>query len=359
MESRGGLRLSAYAGACASAIPPASSRSFAVIALWLAGCSGVPDIVARGDLPGGVHDPDNPPTVVTLSGDLAVHDPSIIQASGSYYVFHSGPGILVKVSNDLMAFRAVGSVFDERPAWVAESVPDATDLWSPDIAFFGDAYQLYYAASSFGSDRSCIGHATASALDETPSFLDQGAIICSNVETNDDDWNAIDPSLIVTRDETPWLAFGSFGAGIQLVRLTAGGRRADDAMYLLASRPDQGDALQASALIERGGYYYLFVSFDACCRGSESTHRLMVGRSRNITGPYLDRDQVPMLDGGGSLVLESGARFRGPGSNDVLFDGSRVYNAYHAYDADNEGRATLRIAEMVFDRAGWPISGGP
>jgi arabinan endo-1,5-alpha-L-arabinosidase len=127
----------------------------------------------------------------------------------------------------------------------------------------------------------------------------------------------------------------------------------------LAARPDAGRALQAAALFERAGYYYLFVSFDLCCNGSDSTRRLMVGRSREITGPYVDREDIPMLEGGGSLVLESGTRYRGPGSNDVLLDGVRIYNVYHAYDADKLGEATLRIAELVFDAEGWPISGGP
>lgn len=66
-----------------------------------------------------------------------------------------------------------------------------------------------------------------------------------------------------------------------------------------------------------------------------------------------------MLDGGGTLVLEGNTRFRGPGSNVVFLDEGRTFNVYHDYDANDTGRAVLRIAELFWDEEGWPVSGGP
>ena len=110
--------------------------------------------------------------------------------------------------------------------------------------------------------------------------------------------------------------------------------------------------------MRRCGYYYLFVSFDACCRGSDSTYNLRVGRSRELLGPYLDRAGTALLNGGGTLLLSGDADWAGPGHNAVLFDGSRAFNVYHAYATTN-GASQLRISELAWDAEGWPVSGGP
>ncbi len=326
----------------------------------LVGCEGPPDVVASvPEDPGTRLDAAHPPASLGLSGDLLARDPTALEAGGRYYLFHTGTGILRKVSDDLLSWQATGSVFAQNPAWIADSVPDATELWAPDVAYFGNLYHLYYAASTFGSARSCIGHATTDSL-AGGTFVDHGKVICSNTTSTEiDDWNAIDPSVFVTADSAVWLAFGSFDSGIKLLRLDSNGNANGAPMIALAARPDGANAIQAAALTARGGYYYLFTSFDACCRGVDSTHRLMVGRSVSITGPYRDRDGRNLLDGGGSLVLAGDTRFRGPGSNAVLFHAGRAFNVYHAYDVSNAGEATLRIAELVWDDAGWPVSGGP
>lgn len=101
-------------------------------------------------------------------------------------------------------------------------------------------------------------------------------------------------------------------------------------------------------------YYYLFVSFDACCRGADSTYRVMVGRSKDVTGPYLDRDGIPMLRGGGTQVTFPTARWRGPGHNAVLRDDGAEYIVYHAYDVENVGVSDLRVAPLAWDAGGWP-----
>ncbi|MFZ5895369.1 MAG: arabinan endo-1,5-alpha-L-arabinosidase [Myxococcota bacterium] len=323
--------------------------------LGLLGCSGAPDVVAR------VHDdydPNRPPTTLALSGDLFAHDPSVIEANGKVYLFYTGAGIRTKVSDDFVSYRAGPSVFDANPAWIAERVPDATDLWSPDIAYFGGEYHLYYAASTFASRRSCIGHATSSSLGERIAFRDRGPVICSNTGTTADDFNAIDPNLILDGDK-PYLAFGSFSGGLKLVALDAAGERPVGELIPIAARSSDNPAVQAAYVSARAGYYYLFSSFDLCCDGANSSHRLMVGRSSALAGPYVDRAGKALLDGGGSLVLESNERWRGPGSNSVLYRAGKAYNVYHAYDADNDGAATLRIGELAWDAVGWPISGGP
>lgn len=342
------------------AAPRASLRQAPLlILLTLVACSTGPDVVAREPSnQGGVYDPTNPPKVLDLSGNIDVHDPTIAEASGRFYLFHTGPGVSSKTSSDLTTWQAGPRIFETLPAWIAELVPGVGDLWSPAIATFGRAVHLYYAASRFGSNRSCIGHASKPSLDSSEPWLDRGSLVCSNTGSTTDDWNAIDPEIVLAAG-TPWLVFGSFQTGIKLVRLDTTGKRADTELHSLAMRTGDTTAVQEPFLLRRGSYYFLFSSFDACCMGVNSTHKIMVGRSPDILGPYLDRAGTPLLDGGGTLLLESSESFRGPGSNAVLFRGPKSYNFYHAYDINLDGRASLRVAELAWDAAGWPVSGGP
>jgi arabinan endo-1,5-alpha-L-arabinosidase len=333
------------------------ARLGAALALSGVACSGPPDVVARWQ--SGTYDPENPPGVVDVSGDIEVRDPAVIRAGGVYYLFHTGDGLALKTSPDLKVWQAGPNVFPVNPGWIEERVPGVGELWSPAVRFFGGTHHLYYAASVFGADRSCIGHATKADLATTDAWLDHGAVLCSNTTATQDDWNAIDPGVLVASDGTPWLVFGSYQGGIKLARLDTTGARADTEMNSIAARPADGDALQQGELLERSGSYYLFTSFDLCCRGVDSTHKIMVGRASDPKGPYLDRDGRALLEGGGTLVLAGDARYHGPGSNVVLDGSPKNYNVYHAYDANNAGRATLRIAELAWDDEGWPISGGP
>jgi arabinan endo-1,5-alpha-L-arabinosidase len=314
----------------------------------------------------GVADPARPPSTLALSGNLGAHDPVIIAAHGRYYYFSTGDGISAKVSPDLLAWSQQPAVFAETPAWFRERVPEYAprNIWAPDVSFFGGQYHLYYSVSSFGSNRSCIGHATRPALDSVASpaspssgaWQDHEAVFCSNAPGQNDDFNAIDPNVILDEAGTPWLAFGSFWDGIEMIRLNLAGEREGDELIALASRG--GGSIEAPFIVRRCGYYYLFVSFGACCRGADSTYNINVGRSSSLFGPYADREGRPMLEGGGTLLLQGGGDWVGPGHNAVLFDGTRAYNVYHAYAASN-GASQLRISELVWDAEGWPISGGP
>jgi arabinan endo-1,5-alpha-L-arabinosidase len=300
--------------------------------------------------------PSMPPAAWSVTGDLGTHDPALIAQDGTYYLWQTGPRLPAKTSRDLHAWRAAGSAFGTaNPAWIAEEVPGASDLWAPDVSFFGGLYHLYYSASTFGSNASCIGHATRPSL-SSGAWSDGGSVLCSNHGTKDD-WNAIDPNIVLDEKGAPWLVFGSFWSGIKVVALKPDGARKDTEVHALASR--NGGAIEGPFVVRRCGYYYLFVSFDRCCNGADSTYNIRVGRSRELLGPYVDRQGKAMMQGGGTLLLEGAGRYRGPGHNAVVLAETGAFNIYHAYDANAGGAPTLRVAELVWDEEGWPISGGP
>ena len=150
--------------------------------------------------------------------------------------------------------------------------------------------------------------------------------------------------------------FGSYWTGIKLRELDpASGRLKGTKQYDLASRG--GGAVEAATLVPHGGYYYLFVSFDRCCAGVDSTYRILVGRSKAITGPYTDREGVPMMQGGGSQVLATRGRYIGPGGQEVYMDGGQPRLVYHYYDGDDNGVSHFQTARLGWDADGWPDLG--
>jgi arabinan endo-1,5-alpha-L-arabinosidase len=296
-----------------------------------------------------------------LAGDIRnVHDPAVVEEAGRFYLFSTRAGLSVRCSDDLVRWRLCGDVFGHLPRWAVDEVPGLRGLWAPDISYFNGRYHLYYSASTFGSNRSAIGLATNLTLDparENYAWQDQGKVIGSS---GSDDWNAIDPNLVLDEAGQPWLSFGSFWGGIKLRKIDPGTGKLstrDEMLYALASRPrgpGQTGAVEAPFIVRREGYYYLFVSFDLCCRGAQSTYNVRVGRSRRVTGPYADRSGRPMTEGGGTLVIEGGGRWAGPGHCAVLRTKWGDKLVYHAYDTQWRGTPTLRISDLNWDEEGWP-----
>jgi arabinan endo-1,5-alpha-L-arabinosidase len=305
---------------------------------------------------GSVYDAASPPQLVTLTGSLGAHDPAALVVGNTIYLFATG--LVAKTSTNLTSWQNATSPLNPRPSWVADKVPDATNLWAPDISFFGGMYHLYYAASSFGSNKSCIGHATKTDI-ATGTWADQGTVICSNMGTTDN-WNAIDPNIVVDDAGTPWLAFGSFWSGLKIVKLDATtGARADAAApTAIANGANGRGSLEGAWIFKNCGYYYLFSSWGACCDGAYD-YNIRVGRSTSVTGPYVDKAGVNLMgSGGGTLLVQGNSSVHAPGHNAVIVYNNKTYNLYHALNASN-GNASLHIAEIAWDAQGWPVSGGP
>ncbi len=308
-----------------------------------------------------------PPAARAQAGDLLdVHDPSIIRAEGRYYIFCTGEGIPFLASEDLWTWRRAGRVFPgSTPDWAPGKVPGVNDVWAPDVSFFNGRYQIYYSLSTFGSQRSVIALATSASLDPASpdsAWRDEGAVIESAPGACD--FNAIDPHWALDENGDPWLLFGSFWTGIKITRLDPATRKrpagaAENEILPLAMRPGGNPAIEAPFLIRRGGYFYLFVSFDQCCAGSKSTYHIRIGRSPRITGPYVDCDGTPMLAGGGAILLAGYDHIRGPGHNSVLQTPGGDFLVHHFYDASRGGARTLQIRPILWSADGWPLAGEP
>lgn len=304
--------------------------------------------------------------------DVRVHDPAMIEADGTFYLFDTGRGVGVMASPDMESWEPLPPVFEEPPAWAVETIPRFRGhIWAPDISYHDGTYYLYYSASSFGSNHSAIGVATNTTLDpDDPEFewVDHGPVVRS--VPGRDMYNAIDPNLAVDGNGVAWLAFGSFWNGIKLVRLSedrlSPAAPPDREWRTIASRHrywklderDAGDAMnsaiEAPFIFRKNGYYYLFVSWDRCCAREESTYKVAVGRAEEITGPYLDRAGRDMRAGGGTLVVAGNPAWPGVGHNAAYTMDGTDYLVFHGYDASDGGRSKLWIREIRWDADGWP-----
>jgi len=335
-----------------------------------------------------------------------VHDPVMARGEdGRYYVFSTGMGIGVMSSADMKTWRQEPPVFKiERakpqegemrprhgfeidwqhstlPRWGVDSIRGYRGhVWAPDISWHDGRWLLYYSCSTFGKNRSAIGLATNKTLDPTSpdyGWTDEGSVIVSH--QHQDNWNAIDPNLIVDQKGQPWLTFGSFWDGIQLTRLSNKDFRTPvGKMKTIARRMGRKltlaeidrvenftiegndtveageNAVEAPFIMRHGKYYYLFVSFDYCCRGERSTYKTVYGRSKRVDGPYLDRTGKRMDRGGGTLLYGPDADNYGIGHCAVYEWDGQCYFVSHAYDKQARGGgAKLFIRKLEFDDEGW------
>lgn len=248
-----------------------------------------------------------------LTGDLSpVHDPCIIKEKGVYHLFctsqlREGGLIRWRTSPDMMTWTLKGTVLQEFPKWVTDAVPGTRGAWAPDIAFFNGRFHLYYSASTFGSNRSVIGLLTSPTLDTAdPSFgwRDEGLVIESDTHNT---YNAIDSNYIIDAGGRHWISFGSFWSGLHLYEAdpkTGKPKNRARKPKNIASRPMPG-AVEAPFIMRRGDWYYLFASYDFCCRGVDSSYYSMVGRSATVDGVYLDDQGRKLTDGFGTMVLHA------------------------------------------------------
>ncbi|QYJ77381.1 arabinan endo-1,5-alpha-L-arabinosidase [Shewanella acanthi] len=296
-----------------------------------------------------------------------IHDPVMAKEKGQYYLFSTGPGITYYASKDKIHWELAGRVFDTEPTWARDVAPGFNGhLWAPDIIEHDGLFYLYYSVSAFGKNTSAIGVTVNKTLDKTSKdyqWTDKGILLQS--VPNRDAWNAIDPNIIVDEKGTPWMSFGSFWQGLKLVKLNPDFisiaqpeewhtlAKLERPALLAETEPGPGE-IEAPFIYKKDDYYYLFVSYGLCCRGDDSTYHLAVGRAKEVTGPYLDKEGKDMAQGGGSILLKGTKAWPGLGHNSVYdFDG-KDYLVFHAYESSDNGLQKLKMAELTW-RQGWPV----
>ena len=309
-----------------------------------------------------------------------VHDPVMAYEDSTWHIFATGMGIQQMTSKDRKTWTVKADpVMSVIPKWTHDSVPGFTHhVWAPDVIKWHNRWWLAYSCSTFGRNGSAIGLLSTRSL-ASGLWDDEGCIVTSR--EGRDNWNAIDPNFVIDDQDQPWLVWGSFWDGIQLVRL-------DTTMHVAASQqprtiarrfnlsdPDGKKALstnpnppknptsdfagpnaiEAPFIFKHNGWYYLFVSWDYCCQGSKSNYRVAVGRSRSVEGPYLDSKGIDMRDGGGNIFIEGDKKaFEATGHCAAYtFDGQDIFIC-HGYSIAHQGASILIQRPISWTSDGWP-----
>jgi arabinan endo-1,5-alpha-L-arabinosidase len=296
-------------------------------------------------------------------------DPSIIRQGDKYYAFTtdvagypSSGHLHIHCSQDKVNWTDCGYVFQQIPAWVMQKEPGIVGLWAPDISYFNGEYHLYYNGSLLGSQQTVIGLATNVTLDPTDpayNWVDRGLVLESR---SGDDFNALDPNILVDTDGSVWLTYGSYWSGIkqrQIDPQTGMLLASNPTRYDLATRPGvPDDAIEGASLVHHGSYYYLFVSVDHCCTSSTATdnYKQAVGRSSNPHGPFVDEDGTPMMSGGGTVVLQGNGTWNAPGGGTAYLDASNGDSLliFHAQNLDKGGTPYFWVKNLTWT-SGWPV----
>ncbi len=311
------------------------------------------------------------PDAVTFSTDTPfVHDPVMAFENGVYHIFHTGRHIGHATSTDRKTWAvARDGLISDIPAWTHDSVPGFSDhIWAPDIIRWRNRWWLAYSCSTFGKNTSAIGLLSAPSLSAT-EWKDEGCLVASRAKR--DNWNAIDPAFVVDSKDSLWIAWGSFWDGIQLAPMTMRNGKPQMAGYprTIARRYYHNapgnlenptskhagvNAIEAPFIMHHDRYYYLFVSWDYCCRGEKSNYRVVVGRSREVYGPYIDREGRPMYAGGGTAVIGGdGKDFEAAGHCAAYRFADGDTFVCHGYSIPLHGQSIL-VQRKIAWKDGWP-----
>lgn len=282
-------------------------------------------------------------TASAQSGQPYIHDPSTLaECDGKWYTFGTGSG---------------GIITEDGWNWKGGGVRPGGGA-APDVIKIGDRYLVIYGATGGGLGGGHNGRILTmwnKTLDpQSPDFKYSTAIEVASSDGMEDN-DAIDPGVLL--DPTTgrlWMSYGTYFGNIRLVELdpNTGERvKGNEAIDIAID-------CEASDLIYRNGYYYLLGTHGTCCDGVNSTYNIVVGRSRSVTGPYIDNVNRDMFHGGGKMVIAAGDRVCGPGhfGRTIIDEGVEIMSCHYEADFDQGGRSVLGIRPLLW-KNDWPVAG--
>lgn len=283
--------------------------------------------------------------------DYSLPDPTVIKGDDGYFYLYATEDIRnvpIHRSTDLVHWDYVGTAFTKttRPTFEPKG-----GIWAPDINKIGNKYVMYYSMSVWGGEWTCgIGVAVADRP-EGP-FVDKGKLFRSN-EINVQ--NSIDPFYIEDNGKK-YLFWGSF-RGIYGIELSK-----DGLSLKKGAKPKQiaGTAYEGTYIHKHNGYYYLFASIGSCCEGLKSTYTTVVGRSKNLFGTYVDKENRPMMENHHEVLIHKNKSFVGTGHNSEIVSDKKGADwlFYHAVSVENPSGRVLMLDRIYWDEDGWPSVNG-
>lgn len=315
--------------------------------------------------------------------DASVHDPSVINSDGTFYVF--GSHLAAAKTQDLMDWDVVAAdgvnaenpLFDNVVTELAEAFAysTVTSLWAADVLQLRSTgrYLMYYNSCEGSSPLSAMG--IASSADIEGPYTDDGIFLYSggggyNASVLP---NAIDPDAFYSPEGELWMVYGSYSGGIFMMKMNpATGFPEEDEEYgthLLGGNHIQieGPYIQYSPDTE---YYYLFTSYGGLAAGDG--YNMRVARATTPRGPYYDHNDVDQATVTSAPFEQSGVKLMGdhewqniggelgyvsPGHNSSYYDeqSGKYFLIFHARFPGQGNFHQIRVHEMWMNVDGWPV----
>ncbi len=276
-------------------------------------------------------------------------DPTVMRdTDGSFYLYGSDDtnNIPVYKSSDLINWTLKGTAFTDatRPSLVQ----NGGELTSPDINKIGDKYVLYFSESTSEGDECCI----ACAVADTPEgpFLNATKLFSSDEIGVQ---NSVAPFYIEDEGHK-YLIWGSF-KGIYAIELSDDGLSVKDGAQ---KKQIAGTKIESASIIKHDGYYYLIGSAGTSDDGANSTCCVLMARSTDIMGPYVNKLDRKALNNSFSNLLYCSPKVIGPGHNSEFLtdDAGQHWMLYHGWDANHiAGKRKVYLDKVSWDKEGWPM----
>lgn len=289
--------------------------------------------------------------VITFS---SAADPTVIRTEDGFYLYATQTDkywVPIYFSKDLVNWEFKRTAFRNA---TKPQIPGGGAFWAPEIRHINGKYVLYFSWAKWGD-----GDASYTAVATSDSPL--GDFVNSKELLTKEDFgsNCID-QFYYEEDNKKYMFVGSFN-GIYVTELTDDGlsvKRNESGTPTLKKQVC-GKAFEGTNIYKKNGYYYLFASINNCCDGERSRYKVVVGRSQDLLGPYLDKSGKDMINNAWELVLEGdGQKFFGPGHNSIIVqdDAGTDWMIYHSYVKEN-GEVGGRLG--MLDRVLWTEDGWP
>ena len=289
--------------------------------------------------------------VITFS---SAADPTVIRTEDGFYLYATQTDkywVPIYFSKDLVNWEFKRTAFRNA---TKPQIPGGGAFWAPEIRHINGKYVLYFSWAKWGD-----GDASYTAVATSDSPL--GDFVNSKELLTKEDFgsNCID-QFYYEEDNKKYMFVGSFN-GIYVTELTDDGlsvKRNENGTPTLKKQVC-GKAFEGTNIYKKNGYYYLFASINNCCDGERSRYKVVVGRSQDLLGPYLDKSGKDMINNAWELVLEGdGQKFFGPGHNSIIVqdDAGTDWMIYHSYVKEN-GEVGGRLG--MLDRVLWTEDGWP
>lgn len=343
---------------------------------------------------------DNP--VMYPFTNASVHDPSVIEVDGTYYVF--GSHLAAAKTTDLMNWTMVASGANTGNPLIPDVKNELREtlewaktgtLWAPDVIQLADGrFYMYYNACEGSSPLSAMGIAVADNV-EGP-YEDLGIILKSgmgsDIPSEDGNTynagvhpNAVDPVLYYDTEGRLWMMYGSYSGGIFVKEMNTETGFPLEEGYGKKILGANHVRIEGAFVIysPETEYYYMFLSYGGLA--ADGGYNIRVARSKTPDGPFYDSNGVDMIDVKGAngtffsdaSIYKYGAKLMGnyrfawvegetskirtgyvsPGHNSVQYneETGQYFLIFHTrFEAKGEAHE-VRVHQMYLNEDGWPV----